>query len=94
MKFLSINTEPSSKLAINLRKLPPAHSRDFFLDSGKHVNRTIAFPSEHKTVLVRNRSVPVWATYLSVLEIGTKMERKGCVPVYVSPPPLFVMASD
>ena len=32
---------------------------DSELANGKHVNGTIAFPSEHKAILVRNRSVPV-----------------------------------
>ena len=49
--------------------------------NGKHVNGTIAFPHEHKTKLVRNRSAPVLTAYLSVPETGTKMERNDCVPM-------------
>ena len=46
----------------------------------KHVNGTIALPSEHKTKLVRSRCVPVSTAYLSAPEIGTKMERNDCAP--------------
>ena len=45
----------------------------------------IAFPSEHKLKLVRNRSIPVWTVYLPVPEIGTKIERNDCVPVLTRP---------
>ena len=47
-----------------------------------HVNGTIAFPSEHKTNLVCNRSVSMWTAYLSVPEIGTKMERNDCTSMW------------
>ena len=48
--------------------------------NGKHVNGTIAFPSEHKAELVRNRSIRMRTAYLPVPEIGTKLERNDCIP--------------
>ena len=49
--------------------------------NGKHVSRTIAFPSEHKTKLVCNRSAAVRTTSLSVPEIGARMEQNDCASV-------------